>query len=981
MTIKKKDLLIYLGRPLKKEEYLAAENLIKQPIQHLCLKETAEDLTIYHFYLLATLEEGTKPSFSVFIKDTSDLTAFLTKTGYTWRTACIDKVLEVYTTSGRPVLLFARGKGCFVDDTLLHSLYKQQTSIREARVEEKHKTEVRQLEALFEGLPEDDPTLMPEIDAFKNKAFFVSTTWDKTTQKGYCSFCLKEQTFKNKEDLLTCCCCKKNLSLTRIHGYYQNLEVQYFMTFQRFKNQLIARVYRASFCLSSLIKPTSFSFKEEVRILIDRKTGSSEVYIFDYYKRGSIKTWRPILEHETNYLHAKITTTILCKNNLKKTLKGSFLETSKLHLYANHLDLPFYCYLKPLASWHHILGSNKMFALLNTKKIYSAKIFPLGEAAKKEGSFATTLNELLNVPPSTARNIKTLNPTISQCVLLLAAAKHQPILSVLELSHVLKYFSKGTLFLLKHQKVSQIMKYVDCHFKTFNRIKGKTKKGMLHYLAAYIQNQSSVDLKSFYPKDLLASYQKVFYDKDLLNPLSENTLKWVNTLFEPRFFASSNSTRSERKTFSVLDCVGNKTFIRVFNACKGFDEEALSPFLLTEELLSIEIDTTKAKSEQNATLTFSRFNKTRCFWDKESRIIALKNIYLGQFLLSKDLKESPVLYPGSFKHLKGSFFKYCGLEALKKNVNILDYLILYMAYPSIEYIVKSPFQNLIYSFLEQLNQTKGKSSFHLSISSTAKNLKETLRLSTYYKNQYLRLDLTLDDLPYLQELSNSKIQVSDDTLKYSLNSVIITPSNIVSVLRFTTVEKLEKYILEGDIEEYEEYDFIACQHKVTLWLDYNRMVACVKEQYAKEGKTLVSFSKFPKDLEEAHDAITLLYKVANQQKLNEKIALLTKNWEKLSFKDEKTGLLVTYPRSVQEIIQEGDALRHCVKSYGERVAKEETTILFVRAINEPSKSLYTLEYRNGEVVQFRGFANQKPQKEASLFIEKWKNYLSRTSVS
>ncbi|EOL40295.1 hypothetical protein WME_00021, partial [Enterococcus faecalis EnGen0362] len=67
---------------------------------------------------------------------------------------------------------------------------------------------------------------------------------------------------------------------------------------------------------------------------------------------------------------------------------------------------------------------------------------------------------------------------------------------------------------------------------------------------------------------------------------------------------------------------------------------------------------------------------------------------------------------------------------------------------------------------------------------------------------------------------------------------------------------------------------------------------------------------------------------------------------------EIDDLLFLTPHSLQEIIQEGSILRHCVGSqhYIERHTQGKTTIVFIRRKEKPDMPYFTLEYRNQQVI-------------------------------
>ena len=87
---------------------------------------------------------------------------------------------------------------------------------------------------------------------------------------------------------------------------------------------------------------------------------------------------------------------------------------------------------------------------------------------------------------------------------------------------------------------------------------------------------------------------------------------------------------------------------------------------------------------------------------------------------------------------------------------------------------------------------------------------------------------------------------------------------------------------------------------------------------------------------------------------------------------EDNDVMVIPPHSSKELIDEGTALRHCVGRYVKWVAQRECVILFVRKVAEPDKSLCSVEVRDGQVVQTRGFGNEDPPAKIKAFIERWK---------
>ena len=109
--------------------------------------------------------------------------------------------------------------------------------------------------------------------------------------------------------------------------------------------------------------------------------------------------------------------------------------------------------------------------------------------------------------------------------------------------------------------------------------------------------------------------------------------------------------------------------------------------------------------------------------------------------------------------------------------------------------------------------------------------------------------------------------------------------------------------------------------------------------------------------------------------LNQQIAKRLPELEKYCW--EADGLFIRPAGSVGELKAEGSALCHCVATYAQRYANGETVILLVRRQGEPEAPFVTVEYRGGKVVQAKAKGNQPPPQEAGLFLDKWREYLTK----
>ena len=112
-----------------------------------------------------------------------------------------------------------------------------------------------------------------------------------------------------------------------------------------------------------------------------------------------------------------------------------------------------------------------------------------------------------------------------------------------------------------------------------------------------------------------------------------------------------------------------------------------------------------------------------------------------------------------------------------------------------------------------------------------------------------------------------------------------------------------------------------------------------------------------------------------------------------AFKDNYSGrkileyssgeLFIRQPKSIQEIVDEGRILSHCVGGYAERHANGKVNIMFLRQKSDPETPYYTVEVTTeGKIRQCRGYKNNvvsaggksKPQ-EINDFEKEYQQYL------
>lgn len=146
------------------------------------------------------------------------------------------------------------------------------------------------------------------------------------------------------------------------------------------------------------------------------------------------------------------------------------------------------------------------------------------------------------------------------------------------------------------------------------------------------------------------------------------------------------------------------------------------------------------------------------------------------------------------------------------------------------------------------------------------------------------------------------------------------------------------------------------------------------EDYYRMAKVIGrDVKKYPKYLRSMHDIITSNFNAYKREYNN---LLFTKQMQpQLEFEGEEYSIVI--PRSPKDIIQEGTDLNHCVGSYVDKIIEGQTYICFLRITKQKDKSLVTLEYKNGSIVQAKGAYNRQLSKEEKEFLE---NYCKKVKV-
>lgn len=143
---------------------------------------------------------------------------------------------------------------------------------------------------------------------------------------------------------------------------------------------------------------------------------------------------------------------------------------------------------------------------------------------------------------------------------------------------------------------------------------------------------------------------------------------------------------------------------------------------------------------------------------------------------------------------------------------------------------------------------------------------------------------------------------------------------------------------------------------------------------------------FPKDFKRMHDLRIDEYAVLKMKRDKEKNAKLWKDFENVSTANDKyrwecESYIIVMPHTIEDLINEGNALSHCVgrMGYEKKVIDGRSIIGFFRAKENPEKPFVTVELdgKTASIKQAHTKGNGSPQANERAFIEQWSLFVKK----
>ena len=330
------------------------------------------------------------------------------------------------------------------------------------------------------------------------------------------------------------------------------------------------------------------------------------------------------------------------------------------------------------------------------------------------------------------------------------------------------------------------------------------------------------------------------------------------------------------------------------------------------------------------------------------------------------------VYPYTLSDLSRHELKETGLReyALRqKKIDPGKYLYLWQTYPVLEQIVKAGLFQLVDDILE----------YRATDAIKRKGRKPTDFLSVT-KKEFRRLrDMNggAKELKWLQFEKSSGRIIKDEEI-YWMAKEELEPKDLQFVLDRMSICQVRHYLMKQSEKSGDDIS-----HILQVWKDYLSIAG--KLRLDVYDSIIYRASDLQRRHSEAVIQMEEKKKEIRRRELEEKYVGFQEQLIALKEKYEFSAgeYQIVAPKSIDDILYEGDTLHHCVNktdNYFDRIASKESYILFLRKKENPEVPFYTLEVEpNGTIRQKRAeFDRQnKDIDEVTSFLRLWQKEIQK----
>lgn len=424
---------------------------------------------------------------------------------------------------------------------------------------------------------------------------------------------------------------------------------------------------------------------------------------------------------------------------------------------------------------------------------------------------------------------------------------------------------------------------------------------------------------------------------------------------------------SDRGTAQVIQRLSNnKIVLRIFKFYYDYCREDVPKISIYENARAFVLWNEAKKADVDwYYYSYNRGDLTP--WKSETRPI--RSYWLNNFeadscgyLYTRNLEEVFAETPWKYSQL-GAFYLHD-----REPMQVIPYLREYLRHPALEYLVKLRLYRLAQAAVygEDGGYVLGENPLNMD----GLNIGEVLGIGKQYLPMMQEVNINRATLGLMKKLLSRGISVDSQLLIWCQENAITDADELERCLKHTSAYKLIRYMQEqsqDDCFSAREYYRSTLQSLAFgIYKDYIRFCEDLNYDLTDD------FILYPRHLKEAHDRASEMFSQRKTEIYNQKIAAEYANLLK-QYRMTRYGLMIVPPKTAAEIVEEGHTLHHCVGGYVSRVVNKECVILFLRKKEEPDKPFYTIEVKDGEVQQIRGYDNCDPPPKVEAYMKIWEN--------
>lgn len=445
---------------------------------------------------------------------------------------------------------------------------------------------------------------------------------------------------------------------------------------------------------------------------------------------------------------------------------------------------------------------------------------------------------------------------------------------------------------------------------------------------------------------------------------------------------SKNNLAERQRVVIVCPENESRVWLRAYYVDRKFSKHDLTNEIITD--LRFE-ETTRYILEPHSARCFKSwytYSSQKMIWQEAKNITEPFGPSMGY------IPDYTIINLGGFKN---TFLKYLDTEAYKAEVEryvcssyyyygspinsmLVKYICAFAQYPIIEKLIKAGFGEIVCEMV--IYKRPCKRIFDWKAESLDKFFKHFSRSEIrYLRGRNQKIMFAQAYLRYRKLVKKPDIdRLNLMLMKYGQGGF----DDLCTIVKRYGLkfEKAARYLekqFENKIGKKNEY--FSIQSCLEQWKDYLNFAHDLS--YDLSDPVVM----FPKDIKKAHDRasdiLSAIKREAEEKAMRERTEKLKKKYT-FSYGE----LTIKVPESMQEIIDEGKALRHCVGGYAARHADGKVIILFVRKLSDPETPFVTMEIAASDgkrVVQYHGFRNDADQPlpaQVQEFIEEFKLYIA-----